>query len=297
MNEIFQLIYNQYARGDVVGNVSEADIRRIQIHETIESHFQKERELFQHGIKCLSLFFIDEVAKYRQYDEEGNELKGEYAKMFEEEYVQVWNECRSLFVGDEPYQKYLQGQCADVSLAHCGYFSVDKKTGHLVNSKADKEGYANNEDAISAYDLILKNKERLLSFEEPTRFIFSHSALREGWDNPNVFQICTLKHSDNSVSKRQEVGRGMRLCVNQDGTRMDNDSLAGDVHGINVLTVVASESYKSFVEDLQKDIKESMYERPTNVSVEYFEGKLVKVGLLLPMKEQLFCILTDRRLR
>ena len=125
--------------------------------------------------------------------------------------------------------------------------------------------------------MILKNKERLLSFEEPTRFIFSHSALREGWDNPNVFQICTLKHSDSQTAKRQEVGRGLRLCVNQFGNRMDVESCGDSVHDINMLTVIASESYKGFVADLQSDIKTVLYDRPTTATSEYFNGKYVKV--------------------
>lgn len=168
--------------GEVVGNVSEKDMRRIQIRETILSHFEKEEKLFNMGIKCLSLFFIDEVAKYRQYDEDGNETLGEYGVMFEEEYINILNEYITLY--DTPYQKYLKSTCSDVSAVHNGYFSIDKK-GHAVDSKL-KRGSEFSDD-ISAYDLILKNKERLLSFDEPTRFIFSHSALREGWDNPNVF--------------------------------------------------------------------------------------------------------------
>jgi len=261
--------------GEACGNVSELDERRIQIRETIESHFAKEHDLFQHGIKCLSLFFIDEVAKYRVYDEEGQEQLGIYGKIFEEEYLDVWNEYRSLFQDETGYQEYLLTKCADSHAAHRGYFSIDKKTGHSIDSKTDRE---KNSDDISAYDLILKNKERLLSFEEPTRFIFSHSALREGWDNPNIFQICTLKQSDSTTSKRQEVGRGMRLCVNQQGRRMDNDTVAGDVHDLNLLTVIASESYADFVDNLQKDIKMSLYDRPTAASEEYFIGKMVKIG-------------------
>ena len=259
--------------GDVVGDVSEKDMRRIQIRETILSHFEKEEKLFNMGIKCLSLFFIDEVAKYRQYDENGDEVLGEYGIMFEEEYLNALNEYTTLL--DTPYQRYLKSTCSDVSAVHKGYFSIDKKTGHSVDSKANKEGF--DEKDVSAYDLILKNKERLLSFDEPTRFIFSHSALREGWDNPNVFQICTLKHSDSNTAKRQEVGRGLRLCVNQNGNRMDVESCGEAVHDINTLTVVASESYKSFVTDLQSDIKTVLYDRPTVATSEYFKGKYVKV--------------------
>lgn len=258
--------------GDVVGDVSENDMRRIQIRETILSHFEKEEKLYNMGIKCLSLFFIDEVAKYRQYDENGDEVLGEYGKMFEQEYMNVLNDYVTLL--DTPYQKYLKSTCSDVSSVHKGYFSIDKK-GHAIDSKL-KRGSEFSDD-ISAYDLILKNKERLLSFEEPTRFIFSHSALREGWDNPNVFQICTLKHSDSNTAKRQEVGRGLRLCVNQGGNRMDIQALGESIHDINILTVVASESYKTFVTDLQSDIKTVLYDRPTEATSEYFKGKYVKV--------------------
>ena len=258
--------------GDVVGDVSENDMRRIQIRETILSHFEKEEKLYNMGIKCLSLFFIDEVAKYRQYDENGNEVLGEYGKMFEQEYINVLNDYVTLL--DTPYQEYLKSTCSDVSSVHKGYFSIDKK-GHAIDSKL-KRGSEFSDD-ISAYDLILKNKERLLSFEEPTRFIFSHSALREGWDNPNVFHICTLKHSDSNTAKRQEVGRGLRLCVNQGGNRMDIQALGESIHDINTLTVVASESYKTFVTDLQSDIKTVLYDRPTEATSEYFKGKYVKV--------------------
>ena len=258
-------------QGEVIGDVVEQDMRRIQIRETIQSHFEKEEKLFDMGIKTLSLFFIDEVAKYRQYDEDGNELLGEYGRIFEEEYNNILNEYLTLF--DTPYQKYLRS--IEVADTHKGYFSIDKKTGHSINS-ALKRGSEFSDD-ISAYDLILKNKERLLSFDEPTRFIFSHSALREGWDNPNVFQICTLKHSDSSTQKRQEVGRGLRLCVNRAGNRMDAEVLGDRIHDINKLTVIASESYKVFVADLQSDIKKVLYDRPTAATSEYFKGKFVKV--------------------
>ena len=259
--------------GEVVGDVSEKDMRRIQIRETILSHFEKEEKLFNMGIKTLSLFFIDEVSKYRQYDENGDEVLGEYGVMFEEEYISVLNTYITMF--DTPYQRYLKTTCEDVSKIHRGYFSIDKKTGRSIDSQL-KRGSEFSDD-ISAYDLILKNKERLLSFDEPTRFIFSHSALREGWDNPNVFQICTLKHSDSQTAKRQEVGRGLRLCVNQAGNRMDAETCGDTVHDINMLTVIASESYKDFVTDLQADIKTVLYDRPTTASSEYFKGKFVKV--------------------
>lgn len=260
--------------GDVIGDVSETDMRRIQIRETILSHFEKEEKLFDKGIKCLSLLFIDEVAKYRQYDENGDEVLGEYGKIFEQEYISVLNDYITLL--DTPYQKYLKSTCSNVNEVHKGYFSIDKKTGHSVDSKI-KRGSEFSDD-ISAYDLILKNKERLLSFDEPTRFIFSHSALREGWDNPNVFQICTLKHSDSNTAKRQEVGRGLRLCVDQNGNRMDLEICGENVHNINTLTVIASESYKTFVKDLQSDIKTVLYDRPTVATNEYFKGKYVKVN-------------------
>ena len=258
---------------NVVGDVSEQDMRRIQIRETIISHFEKEERLFNKGIKTLSLFFIDEVAKYRQYDENGDEVLGEYGKIFEEEYLSVLQEYRTLL--DTPYQRYLADVCLDEHAVHRGYFSIDKKTGRSVNSEL-KRGSEFSDD-ISAYDLILKNKERLLSFDEPTRFIFSHSALREGWDNPNVFQICTLRHTDSTTAKRQEVGRGLRLCVDSTGNRMDAETCGDVVHDINVLTVIANESYKDFVTDLQRDIKDMLYDRPLAATSEYFKGKFVKV--------------------
>lgn len=258
--------------GKASGNVNEGDIRRIQIRETIASHFDKEEKLFEQGIKCLSLFFIDEVAKYRQYDEDGNEKITEYGKIFEEEYRAALNERLTLFPTE--YQKYLRE--IETKDTHRGYFSIDKK-GRAIDSKV-KRGSEFSDD-ISAYDLILKNKERLLSFEEPTRFIFSHSALREGWDNPNVFQICTLKHSDNVTAKRQEVGRGLRLCVNETGERQDAQACGESyVHSLNLLTVVASESYAEFVDKLQKEIKSDLYERPTKASIDYFKGKQILNG-------------------
>ena len=259
-------------KGDVVGDVSERDMRRVQIRETIISHFEKEEQNFDMGIKTLSLFFIDEVAKYRQYDADGNEVLGEYGRVFEEEYIAVLNEYRKFL--NPAYLAYLDGiSAADT---HKGYFSIDKKTGRAVDSTL-KRGSEFSDD-ISAYDLILKNKERLLSFEEPTRFIFSHSALREGWDNPNVFQICTLKHGgDSSTQKRQEVGRGLRLCVNQAGDRMDAETCGDNVQVINTLTVIASEGYSDFVRDLQEQTRAVLYDRPTKANIEYFTGKTIAV--------------------
>lgn len=259
--------------GDAVGDVSEDDIRRIQIRETIASHFDKEEELFNKGIKTLSLFFIDEVAKYRQYDENGEASLGEYGKVFEEEYQAELDRRLTLFT-DTPYQKYLREMCSDVHRVHNGYFSIDKK-GHFVDSKLERGSDETND--ISAFDLIMKNKERLLSFEEPTRFIFSHSALREGWDNPNIFQICTLKHSNNDVAQRQEVGRGLRICVDKDGNRMDKELLGSEVFNVNMLTVIASDSYASFVSNLQNEMKENMAERPRKADDDYFNGKTIVV--------------------
>lgn len=258
--------------GEVIGDVSEADLRRVQIRETIRSHFEKEKALFAKGIKTLSLFFIDEVAKYRQYDAEGSEINSEYGEIFEQEYTAILNEYLTLF--HTPYEDYLRS--IGVQDTHAGYFSIDKK-GRKVNSSI-KRG-SDESDDISAYDLILKDKERLLSFENPVRFIFSHSALREGWDNPNVFQICTLKHGGSSpVQKRQEVGRGLRLCVNQKGERQDWDALGSQVHQVNQLTVIAADGYKDFVTDLQKGIREDLYERPTKATAAYFIGKALPAG-------------------
>ena len=256
-------------KGEVVGDVSELALQRVQIRETIRSHFEKERELFDKGIKTLSLFFIDEVAKYKSYDEQGNEVKGVFQQIFEEEYTNLLNENLSSF--DSAYQVYLRR--FSVQEIHNGYFSIDKKSGHAIDSKTGRKSDLS--DDITAYDLILKNKERLLSFDEPTRFIFSHSALREGWDNPNVFQICILRHSNSEVNKRQEVGRGLRLCVDKDGNRMDYEMLGDRVHDINKLTVIANESYSTFVDDLQKKTRESLRERPRIATMDIFKDKTI----------------------
>ncbi|MFW5649742.1 MAG: type III restriction-modification system endonuclease [Candidatus Alkaliphilus sp. MAG34] len=255
--------------GNVQGDVSESDFRRIQIRETIRSHFERERELYNKGIKVLSLFFIDEVAKYRQYDKDGRQANGIYGQIFEEEYMNILNEYITLF--DDPYVMYLQD--IDVKETHNGYFSIDKE-GKLIDPKA--KGKEKLSDDESAYNLIMKDKERLLSFDEPVRFIFSHSALREGWDNPNVFQICTLKHSDSIMRKRQEVGRGLRLCVNQNGDRIDNETPGVNVHDINALTVIASESYENFAKELQSEIAETLSDRPQKANVEFFLNNVVK---------------------
>ena len=256
--------------GDATGDVTEAALRRIQIREAIKAHFDKEQALFQQDVKVLTLFFIDEVAKYRDYRQADE--KGEYARIFEEEYTQYLNEVLDL--DETAYVKYLKG--IPVDKTHSGYFSIDKKSKRQVDSAVAARGEnAGLSDDVDAYDLILKDKERLLSLAEPVRFIFSHSALREGWDNPNVFVICALKHSDNTISRRQEVGRGLRLSVNQNGDRMDHPAT---VHDVNVLTVVASESYKDFVTALQKDISESLSERPRVANEEYFTGKVLKTA-------------------
>ena len=255
--------------GEVIGDSNEEAMQRVQIRETIRAHFEKEKELFNRGIKCLSLFFIDEVANYRQYDDEGNEVKGKFQRIFEEEYARLVNKYMTVF--DTDYDKYLRRFRPYET--HRGYFSIDKK-GRSVNS-AVKRG-SDLSDDISAYDLILKNKERLLSFEEPTRFIFSHSALREGWDNPNVFQICTLRHSNSTTAKRQEVGRGLRLCVDKDGVRQDKQTLGDDIHAINVLTVIANESYADFTTALQRETREALRDRVTAASQDYFLGRIVK---------------------
>ena len=256
-----------------LGDMTEEGMRRAQIRETIKSHFEKEKQLFQRGIKTLSLFFIDEVAKYRQYDENGDEVLGDYGRIFEEEYQKILQGQGDLFAPE--YMDYLNG--IEVQDTHKGYFSIDKK-GHAVDSET-KRGEDSSDD-VSAYDLIMRKKERLLSFEEPTRFIFSHSALREGWDNPNVFQICTLKQSDNKTTKRQEVGRGMRLCVDQSGNRMDAQALGDEVHKINKLTVIASESYEAFVEGLQRDIRDEFNRayRQREATAEYFAGKNIELS-------------------
>jgi type III restriction enzyme len=252
--------------GDAMGDVNESVLRRLQIREAVNAHFEKEQLLFARGIKVLSLFFIDEVAKYRIY--EGSEEKqGEYAQLFEEEYNARLNEILTL--EDSAYNQYLRGIAT--ARTHEGYFSIDKKSKRLVNPETAAR--SSESDDVDAYGLILKNKKRLLQFDEPVRFLFSHSALREGWDNPNVFVIGMLKHSDNTVSRRQEVGRGLRLAVNQHGDRMDDPAT---VHDVNVLTVVASESYKDFVAGLQKDIAAALSARPQKADESYFTGKVLK---------------------
>ncbi|MFQ6808945.1 MAG: type III restriction-modification system endonuclease [Blautia sp.] len=258
--------------GDVIGKVSEEQIRRIQIRETILSHIERERQLFYKGIKVLSLFFIDEVEHYRKYDKSGNPENGIFADIFEQEYEDVIQNLQ-LEIGEDEYIKYLQSISAKET--HAGYFSIDKK-GHMINSKIKRSEISS--DDVDAYDLIMKNKELLLDRnpqKSPVRFIFSHSALREGWDNPNVFQICTLKQSSSDIRKRQEVGRGMRLCVNEDGERMDENALGADVHNINVLTVIASESYDKFAKGLQSELAEAVGDRPRQITEILFKNARV----------------------
>lgn len=249
---------------DIIGDVTAEHKARIQIRETIKAHFRKESTLFHKGIKTLSLFFLDEVANYRQYNEDGEQVLGRYGEIFEEEYINALNEAQNMF--DPEYMAYLRD--IDVQKTHTGYFSIDKK-GHAKNSELRRG--TDITDDIDAYELILKNKEALLDINRPERFIFSHSALREGWDNPNVFQICALRQSNSVSQKRQEVGRGLRICVNGKGERMDADLLGEEVHNINKLTVIASEGYASFVSDLQSKIKEDLYDRPTKADLNLFK--------------------------
>ena len=277
--------------GEALGHVDEKIMRTIQIRETIRAHIQKERQLYNQGIKVLSLFFIDEVAKYRQYDEDNNSVDGEYVQVFKEQYQQVLNEVLDLNLENDPYYDYLKA--IEVDRTHNGYFSIDKKSKRLTNPAIDKKAEeAQVSNDIDAYDLILKEKESLLAFPDPldseldkqkknVRFIFSHSALREGWDNPNVFVICTLKHSDNVISRRQEVGRGMRLAVNKFGERMDANHFQGalgEIHKLNNLTVVTNESYKEFVSNLQSEILNTIQNRPTQATPDYFKGKIFKLS-------------------
>jgi type III restriction enzyme len=228
--------------GDAWGDVDVNAVQREMIRRTIKEHLDKEKRLRPLGVKVLSLFFIDEVAKYRQYDEQGNPVKGEYAVMFEEEYKR--------WARHPDYQSLF----AEIDLAsaadevHNGYFSIDKKKvgGKTVEMVKDTSGSTAADD--DTYNLIMRDKEKLLSFESPLKFIFSHSALKEGWDNPNVFQICNFSTRETERWRRQTIGRGLRLCVNQNGERLRGFE-------VNTLTVIATESYEQFAENLQKDIE------------------------------------------
>lgn len=263
-------------KGQVIGDTSKDTMERLQIRETIRSHFDKEEILFNHNIKTLSLFFIDEVANYRTYDDDGVAHGGKFAQYFEQEYESLLLEHLSNIeehyrnrapqeLSHNAYYQYLLKTKDNIASIHNGYFSIDKNRRFKNGTKND----------IAAYDLILRDKERLLSFDEPTRFIFSHSALREGWDNPNVFQICTLRHTNSKINMRQEIGRGLRLCVNQNGDRMDEQELGQSIHELNTLSVIANESYESFVANLQKETKETLRTRPTKVDIDTFVDKTV----------------------
>lgn len=283
--------------GGVVGETNEDDIRRLQIVETIKSHLECERSLYSQGIKVLSLFFVDEVAKYKSYDEHGLVLDGVYARVFQQEYAKQVDKLLAELdqTNEDPnYAAYLRRWKVAGCRVDAGYFSIDKK-GHAVDSKS-KRGEGS--DDQSAYDLIMKDKERLLSFDEPVRFIFSHSALREGWDNPNVFQICTLGNpggNSSEIKKRQEIGRGLRLAVDQNGVRQDADVLGEDrVQAINRLTVVANESYDSFARGLQDEYAEVLKLRPSRFEFElvqnyhFVDGDNKSVNLSLSDRAEIF---------
>lgn len=264
------------AVGCTTGGVTNR-IRREQIRQTIRTHFERERQLYRQGIKVLSLFFIDAVDKYRIYDRSGMVKKGSWANIFEDEYQKELLALRKELdpAKDKDYLAYLdeldRKWKEENKAPHNGYFSQDAR------GKTKSQSGADTEDGSDAYQLIMRDKERLLSFEEPVRFIFSHSALKEGWDNPNVFQICTLKHSNSTTKKHQEVGRGMRLCVDQNGVRQDSDLLGDAVHDTNILTVIASESYQAFSEALQKEIVNGT-SRPTQVDEDLFIDKTIDDG-------------------
>ncbi len=246
--------------GEAYGDVDLLAVRREMIRRTIKEHLDKEKRLRPQGIKVLSLFFVDTVDKYRRYNNDGNAVKGPYALMFEEEYRRLANH--------PDYNELFEG--VDLSRAaeevHNGYFSIDKKGGW---ADTDENNQSNRDNAERAYSLIMRDKEKLLSLETPLKFIFSHSALREGWDNPNVFQICALRDIQTERERRQTIGRGLRLCVNQEGRRL---------HGfdVNTLTVVAMESYEQFAENLQKEIEEDTGIRFGIVEPHQFAGVAVK---------------------
>ena len=262
--------------GQIHGNAQMVELqRRVQIRETIRTHLQRERELYPRGIKVLSLFFIDKVDKYRVYDTDSDDGRnGEYAKMFEEEYTALVSEMQRE-LGDDAYWAYLNRM--DAHSSHQGYFSIDKKKGkkaRFVEGKVDRKTQTS--DDTDAYDLIMRDKERLLSLDEPVRFIFSHSALREGWDNPNVFQICTLKtQGESEIRSRQEIGRGLRLCVNQNGERMDESVLGSEVQELNKLTLITDMAFGKFATALQEGLAESMSTRPRAVDAGLFAGQIL----------------------
>ena len=230
--------------GQAVGEVNDDEYKRLQIRKTIEEHLAKELRLHSKGIKVLSLFFIDRVANYRGYDDEGNPKPGKYAVIFEEEYERAIKKPKyNTLFKDDDLETAVEG-------IHDGYFAIDNKKDTRGKSRLkDSSGEGKTKSDESAYQLIMRDKEKLLSFDSKLKFIFSHSALKEGWDNPNVFQICTLNETSSLMKKRQEIGRGLRIAVNQQGER---------VHGfeVNTLTVMANESYEDFATQLQKEIEE-----------------------------------------
>lgn len=242
--------------GQAWGDLDLLALQREMIRRTIREHLDKEKRLRPQGIKVLSLFFIDEVAKYRSYEANGNPVKGDYARIFEEEYRRAANlpDYRTLFQEVDLYRAAEE--------VHNGYFSIDKKGGWTDTAENNQ---ANRDNAERAYNLIMKEKEKLLGFETPLKFIFSHSALKEGWDNPNVFQICTLRDIQTERERRQTIGRGLRLCVNQQGVRVRGFE-------VNTLTVVAMESYEQFAENLQKEIEQDTGRRFGIVEPHQFAG-------------------------
>ena len=272
--------------GEVIGSNTEEQLRRIQIRETINAHINRERELYRRGIKVLSLFFIDEVSNFKSY-EGSTEVKGIYAKTFEEEYdekVKMFLEefdkdCKEKDISakehiDYAYVNYLK-EVGNAINTYTGYFSIDKK-GHIIKSHVGRKETVS--DDVDAYTLIMKDKERLIDINpknSPWRFIFSHSALKEGWDNTNVFQICTLKEGQSVTRRRQEIGRGLRICVNKEGERQDKYRLDREFFDVNELTVIASESYESFVKNLQTEISDALSDRPVEVNAELFIGRVI----------------------
>lgn len=259
--------------GDFNGDGTEPYKRRVQIRETILSHLHKESKLFKKGIKVVSLFFIDKVSNYKQYDDKWQLHLGEYGKMFEEEYSNIIKSRGELF--DPDYIQYLTK--IPIEELHDGYFSIDKK-GHISDGDCDNTSEGSMD--VNAYDRILINKGDILSDKDHIRFIFSHSALSEGWDNPNVFQICILKHtiySNSTVRRRQEVGRGMRICVDKKGIRQDYALLGSQFHDTNLLTVIADEDYETFVKGLQDETKEEIRIRSRPITEKILANKRVIV--------------------
>ena len=251
--------------GEIIGNVDETALKRAQIRQTIEMHLNKETSYVKQGIKVLSLFFIDDVSKYRDYSREDE--KGDYQRWFEEEYTKLIQLPKYKKLREE-YGDYISLDAAEV---HDGYFAQDGK-GRVKNSS----GTTNDDE--TTYQLIMKDKERLLSFDEPIRFIFSHSALKEGWDNPNVFQVCTLVETKDTMTKRQKIGRGLRICVNQNGERVLDSKF-------NTLSVIANESYKDFASTLQKELENDNFKfgviEPisfTGIAVKQYDGTLVELS-------------------